>query len=245
MPQVDEPYREIVEHCLQVDAGKRWTIAQILGRLEPAGPVSAATPARTAAVASSPAIPSPAKASAKWPYLLVLAASVAFAFFLIARPKPSSPPVEVQPPQAQQGAVAEDAQPANSQSAQSSPHVETKPSPETAPEGTAGEEKAPAHAREGDVVRRVVPQVSPGARRTIHGTIKVRVKVEADTAGNVTEAKFESAGSSRYFSRLAMEAAWEWKFAPAQEGKSDTREWTLQFAFSRARTEASALRIKR
>jgi TonB family protein len=90
-----------------------------------------------------------------------------------------------------------------------------------------------------------MPEVSPGARRTIHGTIKVRVKVEVDAAGNVTEAKFESAGPSKYFSRLALEAAREWKFAPAQDGESGVREWKLQFAFSRARTEASLVRPKR
>jgi TonB family protein len=245
VPQVGEPFGEIVEHCLQTDAGERWTLARILNRLEPDRPVSAAMPAQAAAVEVSPAITGPAKASAKWLYLLALAVLVAFAVFLIARSKPSSSPVEIQPPQTQQGTAAENTQPANSQSAQPSPRTETKPSPVTEAEDRAGEEKAPAHAREGDVVRRVVPQVSPSARRTIHGTIKVRVKVEVDAAGNVTEAKFESAGPSKYFSRLALEDAREWKFAPAPAGESGTREWTLQFAFSRGRTEASVVRTKR
>ena len=74
---------------------------------------------------------------------------------------------------------------------------------------------------------RVMPQVSPSARRTIQGKIKVRVKVEVDAAGNVTEAQFESAGPSKYFSRRALEAARDWKFAPAQAGESGTREWKL------------------
>jgi len=242
VPRVGEPFREIVEHCLRVDAGKRWTVAQILGRLEPDRPVSAATPTQAAAVAVSPAITGPAKASAKWPYLLALVVLIAVASFLIARPKPSSTPVEVQLPQTQQGTAAENTQPANSQSAQLSLHRETKPSLATAAEDRAGEEKAPAHAREGDVVRRVMPQVSPGARRTIHGTIKVRVKVQADAAGTVTEAKFESGGSSRYFSRLALEAAREWKFTPTPAGESGPRQWTLQFDFSRGRTQVSAMR---
>jgi TonB family protein len=89
-----------------------------------------------------------------------------------------------------------------------------------------------------------MPQVSPSARRTIQGKIKVRVKVEVDAAGNVAKAKLESAGPSRYFSRIALEAAREWKFSPAQAGETGGREWKLQFGFSRAKTEASAVRAK-
>jgi outer membrane biosynthesis protein TonB len=58
----------------------------------------------------------------------------------------------------------------------------------------------------------------------------------------VTEAKFESGGSSRYFSRLALEAAREWKFTPTPAGESGPRQWTLQFDFSRGRTQVSAMR---
>jgi TonB family protein len=91
-----------------------------------------------------------------------------------------------------------------------------------------------------------MPQISPSARRTIQGKIKVRVKVDVDAAGNVAEAKLESAGPSKYFSREALEAARAWKFSPAPAGEhSGDREWKLQFIFSRAKTEASAVRSKR
>jgi len=90
-----------------------------------------------------------------------------------------------------------------------------------------------------------MPQVSPSARRTIQGTIKIRVRVDVDAAGNVAKAKFESAGPSKYFSRVAMEAAREWKFAPARADEPAVREWKLQFAFSRAKTVVSATRAKR
>jgi protein TonB len=90
-----------------------------------------------------------------------------------------------------------------------------------------------------------MPQVSPSARRTIQGTIKVRVRVDVDAAGNVAKAKLESAGPSKYFSRVAMEAAREWKFVPAQADESGAREWKLQFAFSRAKTGISAVGAKR
>jgi TonB family protein len=90
-----------------------------------------------------------------------------------------------------------------------------------------------------------MPQVSPSARRTIQGKIKVRVKVEVDAAGNVAKARLESAGPSKYFSRVALEAGRGWKFSPAHASESGEREWKLLFAFSRAKTEASAVRGKR
>jgi len=215
---VPEPFREIAKHCLQVDAGKRWTVGEISDRLQSARTVTAS--AQPAKMASATAISGQRKESAKWPYWLGLAAVVTIALILIARPKPSNPPAEVQSSQAQPGATAE---------------------------SSGGGEKASVNADStsadngGGVVQRVMPQVSPSARRTIQGTIKVRVKVKVDAAGNVAKATPESAGPSKYFSRVAMEAARDWKFSPAEAGA----EWKLQFAFSRARTEASAVRAKR
>ena len=95
------------------------------------------------------------------------------------------------------------------------------------------------------VVQRVMPKVSPSARGTIQGKVKVRVKVEVDAAGDVAKATLESAGPSKYFSRAALEASRGWKFSPGQSDESGTREWTLHFAFSRAKTEVSAVRTKR
>ena len=259
---VPEPFREIAEHCLQVDPGKRWTIAEISDRLgaQLPGPTSA----QTEKAVSAPALVGQQnwgrkKASAKWPYVLGLAAVVAVAFFLIARPKRSGPPAEVQSTQAQHGAAAE-----NSQSAPAPTLPKPKPRPaapgaakvghtrvEGATPEAGGEEKAVTNTditntdHQSGVVQRVMPQVSPSARGTIQGKVKVRVKVEVDAAGNVAKATLESAGPSKYFSRVALEAARGWKFSPVQSDESGTRNWTLQFAFGRAKTEVSAVRPKR
>jgi protein TonB len=157
--------------------------------------------------------------------LLGLAAVVVVVFFLIARPKTSSPPAEEQSTQAEPGAAAEGPQPAQTSTSQE-------------PNTTA------SHDNQNDVVRQVMPQVSPSARRTIQGTIKVRVRVDVDAAGNVAKAELEVSGPSKYFSRVALEAAREWKFAPARADESGVREWKLQFAFSRAKTGVSAVRAK-
>lgn len=217
---VPEPFREIAGRCLQMDAAKRCTIAEILAKINDRLESASAESALVApASAPTPAIAGQRKESAKWPYWLGLAALVAVALFLIVRQKPSSPPTEAQSTQAPQGASTENSQPA----------AET-----TNPENRSG------------VVRRVMPQVSPNARRTIQGRIKVRVNVEVDAAGNVGKATLESAGPSKYFSRIAMEAARDWKFSPAQTGEqAAAREWRLQFAFSRTGTEVSAVRTAR
>jgi len=253
-PGLPKPFREIAAHCLQVDPAKRWTVAEISARLESdrvgSELVEAARPVQTSVQAGKAAavraISGERKVSAKWPYVLGLTAAVAVGFFLIARPKPSSAPAGIRSTQDQQPAE-------NSQSAQAPTQPQSKPSLATpgkvevkgATPGPGGDKKASATADQSGVVLRVMPQVSPSARRTIQGRVKVRVKVEVDAAGNVEKAELESAGPSKYFSRLALEAARGWKFSPAQAGESGAREWKLQFAFSRANTEVSAVRTKR
>jgi protein TonB len=240
---VPEPFREIAGHCLQVDAGERWTVGEILRRVEtdrveavrrgservePAGPAlrPSQPDAQTKKTASATASGAQRKEFTKWPYWLGLAAVVVVAFFLIARPKTSSPPPDEQSTQAQPSSA-----PDGSQSAQTSPGDTNN--------GTA------SHDNQNGVVRQVMPQVSPSARRTIQGTIKVRLRVDVDAEGNVTKTKLELSGPSKYFSRVAMEAAREWKFVPARADESGPREWKLQFAFSRAKTGVSAVRPAR
>jgi len=241
---VPEPFREIAGHCLRVDAGKRRTVAEIVDRLG-TDRLESARPGPMSALSEKadfmPAIAGPQKASRKWSYLLGLAVVLAVAFVLIPRrPKPSGPTLEVRSTQPEHGAASHAPTP-----------PDLTPSPAAAGNTTVGGtkvggyEKAPAVADESGVVQRVMPQVSPGARGTIHGTLKVRVKVEVNAAGNVAKATLESAGPSKYFSHVALEAARGWKFSPVQAGQSGPREWKLQFAFSRARTEASAVRAKR
>jgi TonB family protein len=227
---VPEPFREIARHSLRVDGGERWTAGEVIDRLGEERPGSeraqserpVPASAQPEKMASAPEFSGRKKASATWSYLLGLAAVVALAFFLISRPKPSGPTFEVQ---TGPGAAVEKSQP-------------VQPSPQPSPATTSAD-------NQNGVVRQVMPQVSPSARRTIQGTIKVRVRVDVDAAGNVAKTKMELSGPSKYFSRVATEAAREWKFVPAEAGESGAREWKLQFAFSRAKTGASATRANR
>jgi TonB family protein len=93
-----------------------------------------------------------------------------------------------------------------------------------------------ASSSQGSVVQQIMPSVSKSARDTIHGTIKVRVKVTADSSGNVATASFVSPGPSQYFARQAMQAAQQWKFVPVQG--QDPRTWIVRFGFKRSGTDA-------
>ena len=95
----------------------------------------------------------------------------------------------------------------------------------------------PADAAPG-VVHEEIPGVPRSARETIHGHVKVTVLVIVEPAGNVIDVILEEPGPSRYFARLASDAARKWRFAP--EAKQDSREWLLRFAFGRGDTTAQA-----
>ena len=99
-------------------------------------------------------------------------------------------------------------------------------------------ERSAAPASGGRVLQQVAPAVSRSARDTITGTLRVRVKLDVDSSGNVARATFITAGPSKYFARQAMQAAQQWKFTPAQvNGKAAPSTWTLNFGFRRSGTE--------
>lgn len=96
----------------------------------------------------------------------------------------------------------------------------------------------------GEVVRQVLPEVSPSARRTIHGTIRMRVRAEVDPSGKVINVKLAAPSSSRYFSEHVLDAAKKWEFKPPQnDGQPAESTWMLQFRISRGGTQASAARV--
>jgi TonB family protein len=224
--KLQQPFADIVSHTMIDDLAARSTIADIQARLAGKKAALAAKTAATANVATrAPAKPAPAVArqtqsqaeKSRLPFVaaIVVAAIVAIAFFLMrgGGPKPS----------AGQGQSAT-ASPTPAESTQSASPANTAPS--TAHSGASG-----------DVVNRVLPTPSRSALNTIHGTIKVRIRVKVDASGAVSHAGFVTSGPSQYFSRLAMQAAQQWKFAPA----SSASESTVVFAFNRRGVDASIL----
>jgi len=119
----------------------------------------------------------------------------------------------------------------------------TTPSAATArvaPPVAAPSSRSPARsASSGDVVHEEIPNVSLRSRETIHGHVKVIVRVTVDQSGTVVSDVLENPGPSKYFARLAGQAASKWKFAPADH--QGTRQWLVHFEFSRDGTQAQAV----
>ena len=90
----------------------------------------------------------------------------------------------------------------------------------------------------GEVLDQVLPDVSQKARATIHGKVRVSVKVHVDRSGGVSAAEFDSPGPSQFFADLALQAARKWAFTPPEvNGKSVASEWRLRFEFTQKNTK--------
>ena len=238
---VPAPFMGIAHCCLRRDPQRRCNVSDIATRLQQ-GSSAAQQP-------STVRIPA---ASAKWRYLLPAAIVVLAGGALLIGPKLLNPRPDRQPagtvssqsqtsPDAQSAAPKQEAPPA--------PAVESKPSAvkrRDEPQTVKAVVPAPAPAsatpaggsERSKVLQQVEPVVSKSARNTISGTIRIRMKVAVDAAGNVERATFITEGPSKYFARQAMQAAQQWKFAPAQvNGQASPSAWILHFAFKRSGIE--------
>jgi TonB family protein len=97
--------------------------------------------------------------------------------------------------------------------------------PSTAATGQSGLITSPATLHE------VIPEVPLSARRSIRGHIKVWVRIIVAEDGSVFAAVADRSGPSRYFERLAIEAAKKWTFPPVET--PPRRLMQLRFDFSR------------
>ena len=79
----------------------------------------------------------------------------------------------------------------------------------------------------------ILPVASAKALATIHGVVRVGVRVHVDPTGNVANAELASPGPSKYFADLALQAARRWQFAsPEVGGHSVPSEWLIRFHFT-------------
>jgi serine/threonine-protein kinase len=111
------------------------------------------------------------------------------------------------------------------------------PDPAPVPPSAVPSERVAADPSRG-VLREVLPDITPEARRTIRGTVTVKVRASVDASGHVTSARLESTGS-RYLSNLTLEAARQWVFDPAAS------EWLLRFDLTGNGTVVQPSRVSR
>ncbi len=88
------------------------------------------------------------------------------------------------------------------------------------------------------VLHQEMPDVSHSARESIRGVIKIAVRVTVDRSGNVVAATLDNRAASKYFARVAVDAAKKWRFTETAD--QVPRVWLLHFEFTRAGSTAHA-----
>jgi TonB family protein len=233
-PAVDalpSPFREILRHCLPEDPRLRWSADKIAASLRSPQPPVSTLPA-AATVATKP----PTRKLRRWYYVagftLIVAASAVVG--LLVKPRTPAPVV----------LTSEPVRPLPTSASPGTTPSGPTPAPEDAPPvppASKSQTQNVALAAQGEIARSVLPDIPAKARNTIHGTVRVVVRVTVDSAGSVAEATLEPGGSP-YFGKLAVGAARRWQFAPAEGALP--RTWILRFEITGTRTQVIPRRAK-
>lgn len=98
--------------------------------------------------------------------------------------------------------------------------------------------------RQGEVLKRVMPNVEPGASAIMPRAVEVEIRVSVDENGSVSNVEYATRGPGNYFARKAHQAAEAWKFtAPEVDGQPAPSEWMLLFRFERHNIDVTATEI--
>jgi serine/threonine protein kinase len=233
---IPEPFAGIASHSVRRDPKSRWTVSHILSKFQPT-PVPAAPRAKLdkqkikletqrlrekseiIAKAGADIVAKARKQISSQIYAIGLVTVIALSIVVAStlRRHPTATNI--------------------SSGHQSVGVAEEKPSPNLSRNSSdRASKQALSSAATGQIVRQVLPNVTASALRTIHGKVRVTVRVHTDGAGNVAKAEFVSTGPSRYFANHALEAAQDWKFAASN---ANAHVWVLQFVFQRSGTSVN------
>jgi TonB family protein len=221
------PFAEIVRNCLVEDPKSRWTVDAIAARLRMPDKKPGWSRVWTFAWAA---------------VLALILGAVIYGPKLLNRPQEPrpGPVVQIPEPHPEVPRVTEPAATPAPAPVVSQPEVKPTKVPEVKPEAPPPAPAAPPpEATTGGVVHRVLPDVPVKASRTIHGTVKVGVRVEVGESGSVAGAEIVSAGPSQYFAQLALEAVRRWKFEPTAGA------WIVNFEFKNTGVTATPVRAAR
>ena len=214
---------DTIRRCLSIDPEKRPTVAE-LQNPTPAVPAARAAPPVPSPRSATPPSPSQRSILPLAAVLLVVVAAVWGGYRLLRTDSTQGASDSVEPRTVPPPPKAAEA------FAPSKLHSAERIRPANALRPPSQSKQSAANGSS-PVVHEEIPQVPRSARRTIHGHVKVTVRVTVDRSGNVVDQNLENPGPSKYFARLASAAARKWKFAAAQDQQA--REWLLRFDFTR------------
>jgi hypothetical protein len=97
----------------------------------------------------------------------------------------------------------------------------------------------------GAVLKRVLPNVAPGAVQSMRRPVQVDVRVSVSSKGTVSSALCVTQRRGNYWAKISQQAAEEWKFkAPVREGQAQASQWMLLFQYNHGRTDAVATELR-
>ncbi|HEY2823411.1 MAG TPA: TonB family protein [Candidatus Acidoferrum sp.] len=133
-------------------------------------------------------------------------------------------------PASERTPVRKDTAPSNSEALHAS---SIAPLPATSRTAAVASTSLPAGpVTQGQPLNQIMPEVSGRARSTIHGTVRVIVKVRVSPSGAV-ESAVPASSPSRFFGDAAVQAAKKWDFTPAKvSGQAVPSEWLVRFDFT-------------
>jgi TonB family protein len=228
---IPAPYGQIARECLRMNPTERCSLARIKELLHREAPQP------------KPVTPEPiSRKKYVAPLIVALVLAAVIVGIKLRHPSPSQTEAVTSAPGAEQQSTGQ--QPAAAASNQkptayaSRSGAVARPAPKTpAKSSVPVVESTPSPQ---GVAKQVLPQVPLSARQTIHGKVRVKVQVSVDPNGDVSSASLVSAGPSRYFARLALEASRQWKFQPGGVGgQSAPAKWLLEYRFGRSSTEVT------
>ena len=125
-----------------------------------------------------------------------------------------------------------------------SPRNTTPAAPAAPPPSAALVTHAPANLNPASpsIIRKVLPQVSEKSRSTIHGTVRINVRVRLNPDGTVSSAELAAPAPSQFFADLALKAAQQWQFdapsSPSPSSAASGASAVIRFDFTATSTAA-------
>lgn len=106
----------------------------------------------------------------------------------------------------------------------------------------ASEAASPSDTAAPPTIHEEIPEIPPRIRESIRGHVRVAVRLIVDKEGSVFAALVDEPGPSRYFERLAIEAAKKWTFPPMDT--TGSRLELVRFDFTRQGATGRAVEIE-
>ncbi len=228
-----EPFADIARRCLAQNPEDRPAIPKIAGML---------------AVEATPVAPHRRRIApiGVWILLALIVITVAGVIFMHSETGASAPvkatevtktaeplAAPVPTPVREVRPAAKVSKPAPAQPEAKSEPVKAEPVPET-----------PTTAPASGIIAQPLPEITSQARNTIHGRVKFTIRVDVTPSGSVSDAKLDSADSSKYFGERALAAVRQWKFEPVVVNGSEVgQRWRVRFEFLKSGTKVQPQRI--